>query len=96
MAMATAAMVYMGLWEVLCIFPFSCSVLPSNPGGVVITPILQMRTLRLGGLKTARDLNEQEARSGPVPGRCCHGHGVAARRRCVPSTGDDRRCEACE
>ena len=35
MAMATAAVVYMhwGLWETLCIFRFSCSILPSNPGG---------------------------------------------------------------
>ena len=64
--------------------------------GVVITPILQMRKLRLGGLKTAQDLNEQEARSGLVLRRCCHGHGVAARRRWVPSTGRDRHCEARE
>ena len=98
MAMAMAAVVYMH-WASGKYFAYFLFLAQSSQviqEGVVITPILQMRKLRLGGLKTAQDLNEQEARSGLVLRKCCHGHGVAAHRRWVPSTGDDRHCEARE
>lgn len=100
MATATAAVVYMH-WvsgKHFAYFVFLAQSSQVIQEGVVIAPISQMRKLRLGGLKTAQDLMtyEQEARSGPVLRRCCHGHGVAARRRWVPSTGEDRHCEARE